>query len=149
MIAILEREQLIPLPRAQVFAFFAEAGNLERLTPSTLRFEILTPPPLHIQAGTLIDYRIRLFGVPMRWRTLIEVFEPETRFIDVQLRGPYKSWRHLHEFEDVAGGTKMLDRVEYEVGLGPLGEVARRLFVDRQVESIFDYRREAVARLVT
>lgn len=144
---LLEREQLVPLPRAQVFAFFSEAANLERLTPRSLRFEILTPPQL-MRAGAVIDYRIHLFGVPMRWRTLIEVFEPETRFVDVQVRGPYKLWRHSHEFEEVAGGTLMKDRVEYEVGFGPLGEIARRVFVDRQVASIFDYRREAVARHV-
>ena len=96
--------------------------------------------------GALIDYRIRISGVPMLWRTRIEVWEPETRFVDVQLRGPYRLWRHEHRFSDVDGGTQMIDRVEYAMPLGPLGEIARAVYVRRMLEHIFDYRHEAVER---
>ena len=144
---VLEREQFVPRPLGEVFAFFSDAANLERLTPERLHFKILSPLPIAMKPGALIDYELRLFAVPFRWRTLIETFEPMRRFTDTQLRGPYRSWHHLHEFEAAPGGTHMRDRVEYEVPLGPLGEVARSLFVTRQVESIFDFRREAVDRI--
>ena len=144
---VLERAQLVPRPRREVFAFFADAHNLERITPSTLRFRILTPDPIALGAGTCIDYRLSLLGVPFRWRTLIEAYEPEVRFVDVQLRGPYRSWRHTHAFEDAPGGTLMRDRVEYELPLGPLGALAHGLLVRRQLRAIFDHRRDAIARL--
>jgi ligand-binding SRPBCC domain-containing protein len=147
MIHVLEREQLVRRPVGEVFAFFADAANLERITPPRLSFKIVSPLPIEMRAGALIDYELRLFAVPFRWRTLIETFEPLVRFSDTQLRGPYRSWRHLHEFEAVPGGTRMCDRVEYEIPLGPLGELARTVFVTRQVESIFDYRRQAIEQL--
>jgi ligand-binding SRPBCC domain-containing protein len=144
---VLEREQFVARPRSEVFAFFADAANLERLTPSSLRFEIKTPPPIEMRPGTLIDYRIRLFGIGLRWRTLIEAFEPEARFVDVQLKGPYRLWRHTHEFIDAPGGTVVRDRVEYEMPLGLLGELARVVFVERQLGAIFDFRRESIQKL--
>jgi ligand-binding SRPBCC domain-containing protein len=147
MIRIFEREQLVLLPRREVFAFFADTANLERLTPPSLQFRIRTPLPIAMRAGALIDYRIALVGIPFAWRTLIDVFEPETRFVDVQLQGPYRVWRHTHEFLDAPGGTLVRDRVEYEVPFGPLGELARVLFVDRQLRTIFEYRRAAIASL--
>ena len=141
---VLEREQIVPRPVAEVFAFFPDAANLERLTPPRLNFKILTHLPIVMRSGAVIDYQLSLFRVPFRWRTLIDSFEPTQRFTDVQLRGPYRSWRHVHEFEAVAGGTRMRDRVEYEVPLGPLGEIARALFVTKQVEAIFDFRRDII-----
>jgi ligand-binding SRPBCC domain-containing protein len=144
---VLEREQTVPRPRSEVFAFFSDARNLERLTPSTLRFAILTPQPIAMRAGAVIDYSLKLMGVPFRWRTVIELFEPESRFIDVQASGPYALWRHLHEFVDVPTGTLIRDRVEYELPLGPLGALARRLFVRRQLDHIFDYRRRTITAL--
>src|SRR5512135_2403182 len=104
---VLERSQLVPRPRGEVFAFFAEARNLEAITPPFLRFEILPPVPEAIRPGALIDYRLRLFGLPFRWRTRIEGVEPEQRFVDVQLRGPYRLWHHTHTFEDAPGGTRV------------------------------------------
>ena len=144
---VLTRIQRIPSPRQEVFAFFADARNLERITPPELRFRILTPAPIMLRAGALIDYRLSLFGVPFPWRTEIEVWEPGVRFVDRQLRGPYRRWHHTHTFEDAPGGTLMTDRVEYQVPLGPLGELARRLFVTRQVEGIFDHRRRVIEAL--
>lgn len=142
---LLVREQLVPRPRHEVFSFFSDAANLERITPPFLRFRITTPQPLTIGTGSLIDYRLSLFGVPFRWRTLIEIFEPERRFVDRQLKGPYSLWRHTHEFEDVAGGTRMIDRVEYAVPFGPIGSIARAVFVHRMVERIFDFRATTIA----
>jgi len=144
---VLEREQLVRRPRSQVFAFFADAANLEALTPPFLRFQILTTRPITMQAGTLIDYRIRLFGLGLRWQTLIESFEPEDRFVDIQLRGPYRCWRHEHEFLTVPEGTLIKDRVTYEMPLGWLGEIGRALLVNRALDKIFDFRRQAIARL--
>jgi len=142
---VLEREQLVPRPRREVFAFFADALNLEAITPDSLRFRIETPLPIELAAGARIDYRLSLHGVPIRWRTLIERFEPEREFVDVQLSGPYRRWRHTHTFEDAPGGTLMRDRVEYELPFGPLGELVHALWVRREVEGIFDHRRRVIA----
>jgi ligand-binding SRPBCC domain-containing protein len=143
---VLEREQIIARPRLEVFEFFADARNLEVITPEFLNFRILTPTPIEMKEGALIDYRIRLFGVPVNWRTRIDVYEPGVRFVDRQLRGPYRTWIHTHEFTDVDGGraTKMVDRVEYEVPFGPIGGVARALFVRRTLDRIFDHRAKVI-----
>jgi hypothetical protein len=134
-------------PRPEVFAFFADAMNLERITPPFLRFRITTPGPIEMRPGAVIDYRLRLHGVPVGCRTRIEGYEPERSFVDVQVRGPYRRWRHRHDFLDVAGGTVVRDVVEYETPLGPLGALARPLFVARSLERIFDFRRQAVAEI--
>ena len=138
-----EQVQFIPRKRSEVFAFFEDAANLERLTPAFLHFRIVTPRPIAMQPGALIDYELRLYGVPLRWRTRIETYQPGSSFTDIQLKGPYRRWHHTHEFRDVPGGTEMRDTVEYELPLGLLGEVARGLFVRRSLERIFDYRRAA------
>lgn len=143
--SVLEREQIIPKPRSEVFAFFADAGNLERITPSFLGFEILTPLPIAMKSGAIIEYRIRLFGIPMRWRTRIDSWTPESSFVDVQERGPYALWQHTHTFEDLGDGrTRMTDRVVYRAPLGPLGTIARHLFVARMLDRIFDHRRQVI-----
>jgi ligand-binding SRPBCC domain-containing protein len=144
----LERSQFIPRPRDEVFAFFSDAGNLESITPGLLHFHILTPRPIAIRAGTLIEYRLALFGVPFRWRSRIESFDPPRKFSDVQDRGSFKLWRHTHEFNEQDGGTLMVDRVEYQLPLGPLGWIANSLVVRRQLAEIFDYRHRAIERLL-
>jgi ligand-binding SRPBCC domain-containing protein len=144
----LERQQLVPLPRDQVFSFFADAANLQAITPDSLHFHMLTPLPIEMRAGTLIEYRLRLFGLPVFWRTRIEEYDPPHRFVDVQLRGPYADWRHTHEFAETPGGTLMTDRVDYRIPLGPLGRLAHALFVQRMLRRIFDYRQAAVERLL-
>jgi ligand-binding SRPBCC domain-containing protein len=145
---ILERSQLVPRPRSEVFAFFGNARNLEAITPDFLHFEILPPVPARMVEGALIDYRLSLFGLPFRWRTRIAAWVPETRFVDVQVRGPYARWHHTHTFEEVPGGTMVGDRVEYQLPLGPLGEVVHPLVVRRTLERIFDHRRRRVAELL-
>jgi len=145
----LERTQFIARPRDEVFAFFADPRNLERITPAPLRFRIVSPPPIEVRSGTLIDYRLRLHGVPFRWRTRIERVDPPHAFVDTQLVGPYRRWEHLHEFTEVDGGTEMRDRVEYTLPFGPLGHLARLLLVRGALEGIFDFRRDAVRELLS
>jgi ligand-binding SRPBCC domain-containing protein len=139
---------VIPRPRPEVWAFFSDPHNLEAITPDFLRFRVLTPPPIPTAAGTLIDYRLSLGGVPFRWRTRIEDVEPGAAFVDVQLRGPYRLWRHLHAFEDAPGGTRVRDRVEYELPLGPLGDLAHAVLVRRTLGRIFDHRAARIAALL-
>jgi ligand-binding SRPBCC domain-containing protein len=142
-----ERRQRVPVPIAQAFAFYGDARNLERITPPWLGFEVTTPGPIEMGVGTLIEYRLRLHRVPVRWRTRIEAWEPPRRFVDVQVKGPYLLWEHTHTFEeDGPGATIIRDRVRYSIPFGPLGELAERLLVRRDLAQIFDYRRDAVAR---
>jgi ligand-binding SRPBCC domain-containing protein len=145
---VLRREQRLPHtePR-EVFPFFADAANLEAITPPWLNFRVVTPRPIEMRAGTLIEYRLRLRGLPVRWLTKIEAWEPPHRFVDAQLAGPYKLWHHTHEFvPDGEGGTIVRDTVHYALPYGPLGEIARRLFVARDLATIFDYRAERLTR---
>jgi ligand-binding SRPBCC domain-containing protein len=143
----LERRQFVPRPRSEIFAFFANAANLEALTPEFLQFHILTPLPIVMRSGTLIDYQLKLFGIRFQWQTLIESFEPESRFVDFQITGPYRDWHHVHEFQDAPGGTLIVDRVDYEMPLGPLGHVAHWLSVRRSLKQIFDYRERKICEL--
>lgn len=146
---VLEREQFFPLPIDQVFAPFADAGNLQAITPPWLHFRIISTLPIEMRERAVIEYRLRFHGVPVRWRTVIESWDPPHRFTDLQVRGPFALWHHTHTFERVEGGTLARDRVRYRVGFGPLGELANLLFVGRDLERIFDFRRTAVLDLVT
>jgi ligand-binding SRPBCC domain-containing protein len=145
----LEREQELPGTPAEVFDLFADARNLEAITPPLLGFEVVTPEPIEMAVGTLIQYRLRLHRVPVQWLTSIQAWDPPHRFVDVQVRGPYALWHHTHTFEAWAGGdgfTLMRDVVRYAIGFGPVGDLAHRLFVRRDVEAIFAFRRQALAR---
>ncbi|HEX3240566.1 MAG TPA: SRPBCC family protein [Solirubrobacterales bacterium] len=145
---VLEREQRVERPIAEVFDFYGEALNLEAITPPWLGFEVTTPDVV-MRPGARIEYRLKLHGVPVRWRTRIDAWEPPHRFVDVQTKGPYALWHHTHEFEsDGPGATILRDRVRYALPFGPLGEIARRLLVRRDLERIFDHRRDAVERLL-
>ncbi|NNF41689.1 MAG: SRPBCC family protein [Phycisphaerales bacterium] len=138
--------QRIPRPREEVFPFFADAFNLEAITPRSLRFQILTPPPIVMSRETIIDYRLRIRGVPVRWRTEITSWSPPRRFVDEQRRGPYRRWVHEHTFEAVPGPggeeTIMRDQVDYALPGGPL---VHRLFVANDLRRIFTTRFERVA----
>ena len=122
----------------EAFAFFSDAHNLERITPGFLRFRVLTPAPIELREGALIDYALRVRGVPLRWQSEITVWDPPHRFIDRQVRGPYRRWVHEHRFVSLdGGGTLVEDRVEYAV---PGGRLVHALFVKRDVQAIFAYR---------
>jgi ligand-binding SRPBCC domain-containing protein len=146
---VLTREQRLPGKPAEVFGFFADALNLERITPAWLSFRVTTPKPIEMGPGTLIEYRLRLHGVPLRWLTRIDVWAPPHRFVDRQLRGPYSRWVHEHTFAaDGPDATLMRDRVEYSLPLGPLGAVADVVLVRRDLARIFDHRAARVARFI-
>jgi ligand-binding SRPBCC domain-containing protein len=149
-IHVLERSQRVEVPVEQAFDFYVDALNLEPMTPPWLHFEVTTPGELRLRQGTLLDYKLRLHGVPVRWQTRIEAWEPPLRFVDIQLKGPYSLWEHTHLFEkDGETATIIHDRVRYAIPLGPLGALAHLLFVRRDLRRIFDYRRDAVSeRLV-
>lgn len=127
----------LPRPVEEVFEFFSDARGLETLTPPWIRFKIVTPTPIEMRPGTVIDYQLRIRGLPIRWRTLIPVWEPPHRFVDEQVRGPYWYWRHEHLFEPSDGGTIVRDHVDYRV---PGGRVINRWFVQPDVERIFRFR---------
>ena len=144
----LEREQWIPRPVEEVFAFFADAKNLEAITPPWLGFRILSPEPIPMHAGTFIEYRLRWHRLPLRWVTEIAEYSPPLRFADVQRRGPYALWHHTHEFASHEGGTRMRDRIRYALPLGPLGTLMHRLVVRRDLEAIFDYRARRIGEIL-
>ena len=140
---VLERTQVVPFELEEAFAFFADARNLERITPPWLRFEIVEAPA-QLGRGARLRYRLRLFGVPIRWRTEIVEWTPPRGFVDRQRRGPFLLWEHAHRLRAVEGGTEIYDHVRYRLFLGPLGDVIRRVLVRGWVEGIFDHRAEAV-----
>ena len=145
----LERTQIVRRPLAETFRFFSDARNLQRLTPAFLQFKFLEPPPEVMHPGTAIDYQIRLYGVPVHWRTRIEVVEPPKKFVDVQEKGPFALWRHSHSFRDIGrGATEVKDRVDYAMPLGPLGEIAHHLFVARSLRQIFEFRQRRLDEIM-
>lgn len=142
---VLRQEQTLPAPIDDVFPFFARPENLGKLTPDFLGFRLLTPSPIPMHVGSLIDYVVTINGVPMRWTTCIAEYDPPHRFVDVQLKGPYSFWHHTHTFEPRGEETLIRDEVRYALPFGPLGEVAHALMVKRQLNTIFNYRRSYLA----
>jgi ligand-binding SRPBCC domain-containing protein len=136
----------LPLPRSEVFSFFSDAANLEAITPPSLRFRILTPLPIAMEPGAQIDYRLRIRGLPVRWRSEIPVWEPPVRFVDKQRRGPYRWWRHEHLFYAQGDETLVLDRVRYGVRGGC---AVNRIFVAPELAQIFAFRRQKLVELLT
>lgn len=143
---MLARRQRLDLPLEQAFEFYAQARNLEAITPPWLGFRVTTPGEIEMREGALIEYRLALHRIPVRWRTRIEAWEPPVRFVDAQLRGPYALWVHTHTFEaDGPDAVVIRDHVRYALPFGPLGTLAHAAFVRRDLERIFDYRAQAVA----
>ena len=141
-------EQIIHRPLNEVFELFSKAENLQRITPPQLHFHILTKLPIEMHAGARIDYKIKIHGLPMTWKTLIETWDPPNRFVDNQLSGPYKLWHHTHEFKSLGPSeTLMTDTVRYEVPLGWLGLAVEVLLVRNEIEKIFAFRRAEVERI--
>jgi ligand-binding SRPBCC domain-containing protein len=147
---VLRREQRLPGTPDEVFPFFADALNLEAITPPWLGFRVVTPEPVEMRPGALIEYRLKLRGLPLSWLTRIDEWVPGERFVDLQLAGPYALWHHTHEFApDGDGGTVMRDTVRYALPFWPLGEVAHALLVRRDLAAIFDFRHAEVGRRLT
>ena len=145
---ILERTQIIDLPREQVFDFFADAVNLERITPPELNFHTLTPQTIDIKQGCLIDYQLKLRGIPIKWKTEITEWNPPFDFVDSALKSPYKQWIHLHKFTVGENGeTIMEDIVRYRLPFEPFGDVAH-WYVKRELKYIFDYRKKIVDEIL-
>jgi len=145
----LTRSITISRPLREVFDFFADAGNLERITPPELNFHIITPRPIEIEKGTLIDYSLKLRGLPMKWKTEISVWDPPFEFVDQQLNGPYKQWIHRHRFTELEKGKTLIDdEVRYRLPLEPLGDVVH-FIVRRELDYIFDHRQKTVAKLLS
>ena len=142
---VIERHTWIRRSIDEVFPFFSAAENLEKITPPELGFRIRSSVPVRMEAGTLIDYTIKLYGLTLKWRTEITRWEPPYSFEDTQLRGPYAKWVHTHKFLEVRGGTTIEDRVVYALPFGPLGRVAHPI-VKRQLKRIFDYRESVLLR---
>ncbi|MBS0633651.1 MAG: SRPBCC family protein [Verrucomicrobia bacterium] len=139
-----ESELWLPCARELVYPFFADARNLEKITPPWLRFRIITPTPIPMRVGARIDYRLRIHGFPVRWQTEITRWDPPFAFVDEQRRGPYRQWIHTHTFEEKDGGTLCRDKVVYSV---PGGEFINWLVVQRDVQTIFTYRRTVLSQL--
>ncbi len=140
----LRAECIVPRDISEVFAFFSDAANLERLTPPWLKFQILTPQPIDMRPGRLIDYRLRIRGVPVRWQSEITAWDPPHGFADESRRGPYKYWRHNHTFEPCEGGTRVIDEAHYGV---PGGGLVHWLAMGRDVRMIFHYRQLALTEI--
>jgi ligand-binding SRPBCC domain-containing protein len=142
------RQQWFPKPLDEAFSFFSRPENLEEITPQFLRFQVVSAEP-QLHAGSLIEYRLRVRGLPMRWTSEITEWDPPHKFVDLQLRGPYKLWRHQHLFAEENGGTRIIDDVEYALPFGFVGEIAHALLVRRDVENIFEYRQRCLAELLS
>ena len=141
----LERDQWIPRPLEELLPFFADARNLEAITPPWLHFGLLPPVPESVEQGVRIEYRLKLGGIPIRWRTRIRDWDPPRGFVDVQERGPFALWEHSHHFQSLPGGVVMRDVVRYAPPLGPLGRVAHALALRSTLSAIFDHRFARVA----
>jgi ligand-binding SRPBCC domain-containing protein len=145
----LQRTQWVPIPLHQAFRFFEDPHNLPKITPASLGFHIVAMHPDTISTGTRIEYRLKWFGIPYRWVTRIEDWQPGVQFADTQRNGPYILWHHTHTFQETAGGVLMQDTVRYRLPFGPLGVLMHRLLVRRQLDEIFDYRVQRIAELLS
>lgn len=146
----LTREQWVKRPLERVFPFFEKPENLALITPASLGFRLLTPSPVVMERGRIIDYTIRLMGVRVRWRSLISSYQPPYHFVDEQLMGPYSFWHHSHDFEESGGGTRLRDEVRYALPAvlpGPLAAALHRWQIQPRLEQIFDYRQQQFQRL--
>lgn len=141
------RKQFVPRPLEEVFSFFQRPENLAVITPPWLGFRILTPMPIEMEQGTIIDYTIKWMGMPVRWTTMITSYRAPHTFVDQQLKGPYSLWHHTHTFIEKDGGTEMTDTVRYVLPFGILGDVAHAVVVQSQLEKIFDYRRKVIEQV--
>ncbi len=143
----LKRRQMVDKPAEEVFSFFSKAENLSKITPYKMGFQMLTPLPVEMREGTVIDYVVHIAGLPVRWTTLITHYDPPNKFVDIQFKGPYSYWHHTHSFISKDGGTLVVDEVRYAMPLGVPGGIVHGLFVRRQLKNIFDFRSKAITRI--
>ncbi|HDR05408.1 MAG TPA: CDP-paratose 2-epimerase [Candidatus Marinimicrobia bacterium] len=143
----LKRKQILPKPLKELFAFFARPENLQQITPPELGFQIITPSPIVMEKGSLIDYQIRLSGFPFRWRTLITNYNPPHEFVDEQIKGPYSYWHHRHQFYTEGDTTVIEDTVTYTIPFGILGRILHTLFIRKKLRKIFEYRKDIIEKL--
>ncbi len=143
----LESNQFINKPIEEVFQFFSKPENLSVITPAKLGFKILSPNPVKMEVGRLIDYNIYLMGIPIHWRTLITDYEPPNMFVDQQIKGPYAMWHHTHTFHKVKGGVEIKDRVVYSIPFGFLGRLLNYLWIKRDLNNIFLHRKKVIDKL--
>lgn len=143
----LTRSQRIDRPVDEVFAFFAKPENLALITPSSLNFHILTPKPIDMAVGTLIDYTVKIMGMRVFWRSLITHYDSPREFVDEQLKGPYRLWHHRHSFREIDGGTLIEDNVAYALPFSFIGDIVHGIYVRRNLESIFDFRARAISEI--
>lgn len=146
---VIEVTQFVSKPRSEVFAFFSDAKNLERITPSNLSFKILKQSTPNIQEGTVFDYQLRIHGVPIKWQSQIIDWKPDQAFVDIQLKGPYAQWHHTHTFKDVNGGTQVKDRVRYQLRGGAIGDALIGWWVKKDVSRIFAYRQKVIEEVLS
>ena len=144
----LENHQFIKAPLKNVFDFFSKPENLKEITPSKLNFKILTPTPISMKEGTMIDYTIELFGIPLHWRTLITKFDPPNQFIDEQLKGPYLFWHHTHTFIEKDGGVEMSDKVLYTIPMGFFGRFLHFIWIKNDLKKIFSHREKVIDKIL-
>ena len=143
----LNSHQFIPEPIEKVFSFFSKPENLENITPERLHFTIHTPSPIPMDVGQIIDYTIRIRGISMHWRSRIARYDPPNCFIDEQIKGPYSIWHHTHTFMQKDGGTYIIDHVKYKIPFGFIGKIANSVWISRDLNSIFSYRKKAIAKI--
>ncbi|MFN0158165.1 MAG: SRPBCC family protein [Bacteroidota bacterium] len=143
----LRKEQFVGRPLTEVFSFFERPGNLAAITPPSMEFRIVTPPPIVMKEGALFEYSVRVMGIRMRWKSLISQYTPPFRFVDEQVKGPYSFWHHTHTFTEVHGGTLIGDEVRYAIPFGMIGRITHRLAVSRQLEHIFSLRSQVMCTM--
>ena len=143
----LKKQQFVPRPLREVFLFFETPENLAVITPPWLGFRILTPSPIRMKGGTVIEYSVRVMGIRIRWKSHISMYEPPHAFVDEQLKGPYTFWQHTHRFVEIDGGTLLADEIHYSMPFGILGQIVNRLIVYNQLQRIFNYRAQKIERM--
>ena len=144
---LLEKHQFISKSKIEVFDFFKTPENLEQITPKNLNFRIITPSPILMEEGTLIEYQIKLFGIPLYWRTLIKEYNPPDNFRDLQLNGPYDTWDHTHIFKECKNGVMMVDRIKYSIPFGIIGRLAHFIWVKAELRRIFNHRYKVIEQI--
>jgi ligand-binding SRPBCC domain-containing protein len=142
-----ETQTILNKPIQEVFPFFANAENLDKVTPPWLKFEILTPMPIEMKIGTQVDYRLRLHGIPIRWRSEITEWDPPHKFTDIQIKGPYQFWKHKHLFSADSNRTKMVDRIQYRIPGWIFSPIVHSLFVKHDLDKIFAFREKTFLKI--